>query len=79
MSTVDRTVLQQTSDEDLARQFLALSNSGKRGCQAYQCIEAEMRARSLIHRETRLSPSYTGSNSSRFDARPMLFAGSSFR
>lgn len=75
MGTADPIVLQQTSDEDLAKQYLALCHSGKRGSQAFQCIEAEMRARSLI-RESRLDTSYTGSRSS-FSPRDSMF--SSFR
>jgi len=50
---------------------------GKRGSQMYQRIEVEMRARHLL-RETRVETFYTASRS-RLDARPMLFAGSSFR
>jgi hypothetical protein len=78
MSTMYQAVLQQTSDEELARQYLELQRRGKRGSQAYECAEAEMRARNLL-RETRLETFYTGSRSSHFDSRPMLFAGSSFR
>jgi hypothetical protein len=78
MSTADQIVLKQASDEDLATLYLQLQRSGKRGSQAYQCLEVEMRARNLL-RETRLETFYTGSRSSRLDARPMLFAGSSFR
>lgn len=78
MNTVDQTVLQQASDEELAGQYLDLQRSGRRGSHAYQCIEAEMRARNLL-RETRVETFYTGSRSSHFDSRPMLFAGSSFR
>lgn len=63
MGTAEPIVLQQTSDEDLASQYLALCRSGKRGSHAFQCIEAEMRARNLI-RESRLDTSYTGSRSS---------------
>lgn len=79
MSNVDLSVWQKISDEELASQFLDLCRRDKRGSQVYQCIEAEMRARNLLHREPRLATSYTESRSSRYDARPMLFAGSSFR
>lgn len=79
MGTSEPVVLQRVSDEELARQYLELCRRGKRGSQMYQCVEAEMRARNLVHREARLSTSYTESRSSRYDARPMLFAGSSFR
>ena len=78
MSTVDQSILQQASDEQLARMYLELQRGGKRGSQMYQRIEVEMRARHLL-RETRVETFYTGSRSSRLDARPMLFAGSSFR
>ena len=78
MSTVEQQpVLQQASDEQLARMYLELRRSGKSGSQMYERVEAEMRARGLI-RQARVDTFYTGSNS-RFDARPMLFAGSSFR
>jgi hypothetical protein len=70
--------MQQASDEELARQYLELQRSGRRGSQAYECAEAEMRARNLL-REARLETFYTGSRSSRLDSRPMLFAGSTFR
>lgn len=80
MSTIDQTVLKQVSDDELAGQFLELSRSGKRGSHAFQCIEAEMRARNLLQHEVRLATSYSGSRSSSYDARPLLFAGySSFR
>lgn len=80
MSTEDQTVLRQASDEQLARMYLELSRSGKRGSQMYQRIEAEMRGRNLIHREARVQTFYTASSrASHLDARPMLFAGSSFR
>ena len=75
MGTAEPNVLQQISDEDLAAQYLALCRSGKRGSAAFQCIEAEMRARNLI-RESRLDTSYTGSHSS-FSPRESMF--SSFR
>jgi hypothetical protein len=77
VSTGEQTILQQASDEQLARMYLELSRSGKRGSQMYQRIEAEMRARNLIRREARVQTFYTSSRSP--DARPMLFAGSSFR
>ena len=76
MSTVDLTVFKQLSDEELARQYLELQRRGKRGSQVYQCVEVEMRSRNLL-RASRVETFYTGS--SRLDARPMLFAGSSFR
>ena len=78
MSTADQSVLKQASDEDLATLYLQMQRSGKRGSHAYQCLEVEMRARNLL-RETRVETFYTASRSSRLDARPMLFAGSSFR
>lgn len=78
MNTLDQTVLLQASDEDLATLYLQLQRNGKRGSQAYQSLEVEMRARNLL-RETRVETFYTGSRSSRLDARPMLFAGSTFR
>lgn len=75
MGTEQQTDLHQTTDEDLAGQYLALCRSGKRGSHAFQCLEAEMRARNLI-RETRLDTSYTSSRSS-FSPRDSMF--SSFR
>jgi hypothetical protein len=72
MGTADPNVLQQTSDEDLASQYLALCHSGKRGSHAYQCIEAELRARNLI-RESRLDTNYTASRSS-FSPRATMFS-----
>ncbi len=78
MISVDQIVLQQASDEELARQYLRLQHNGKRGSQAYECVEVEMRARHLL-RETRVETLYTGSPSSHLDSRPTLFAGSSFR
>ena len=72
MGTADQIVLQQTSDEDLASQYLALCRSGKRGSHAFACIETEMRARKLI-RESRLDTSYTGSRSS-FSPRASMFS-----
>ena len=79
MDNAEQTVLQQASDEQLAKMYLELCRSGKRGTQMYQRIEAEMRSRNLIHREARVQTFYTSSHSSRLDARPMLFAGSTFR
>jgi hypothetical protein len=75
MGTAEQTVLLQTSDEDLANQYLMMCRSGKRGSHDYQCVEAEMRARKLI-RESRLDTSYTSSHSS-FSPRGSMF--SSFR
>jgi hypothetical protein len=75
MSTVDQAVLQATSDEDLALQYLDFVHSGKRGSSACQSVEAEMRARNLI-RQTRLDTNYTASRSS-FTPRSSMFA--SFR
>ena len=72
MGTAEQNVLQQTSDEDLASQYLALCRSGKRGSQIFQSIETEMRARKLI-RESRLDTSYTGSRSS-FSPRGSMFS-----
>ena len=72
MGTVDQTVLQQTSDEELAKQYLAICQSGKRGSHAYQCIEAEMRARNLI-RQSRLDTSY-GTSRSSFAPRTSMFS-----
>jgi len=71
MGTAEQIVLKQTSDEDLAKQYLALCQSGKRGSHAFQCIETEMRARKLI-RESRLD-SYTSSRSS-FSPRGSMFS-----
>ena len=75
MNTVEQIDLRQTSDEDLVKQYLEFLHSGKRGSSMYQCVEAEMRARSLI-RQTRLDTSYTASRSS-FTPRTSMF--SSFR
>jgi hypothetical protein len=75
MNTVEQPVLRQVSDEDLAKQYLDFVHSGKRGSSAYQSVEAEMRARSLI-RQTRLDTNYTTSRSS-FTPRTSMF--SSFR
>jgi hypothetical protein len=75
MGTADQTVLHQTSDEDLAKQYLTLCQSGRRGSRNFQCVEAEMRARNLI-RESRLQTSYAASHSS-FTPRTSMF--SSFR
>ena len=79
MSNTEQSVLQQASDEQLAKMYLELCRSGKRGTQMFQRIEGEMRARNLIRREARVQTFYTSSQSSRLDARPMLFAGSTFR
>ncbi len=72
MSTVDQADLQQTSDEDLAQQYLGFIRSGKCGSFTYQCVEAEMRARNLI-RQSRLSTGYTASRSS-FSPRASMFS-----
>ena len=72
MGTAEPNVLQQTSDEDLVKQYLDLSRSGKRGSSTYQCIETEMRARNLI-RQSRLETSYTASQSS-FSPRASMFS-----
>ena len=72
MGTADPIVLQQTSDEDLAKQYLALCQSGKRGSHVYQCLETEMRARGLI-RESRLDTHYGASRSS-FSPRGSMFS-----
>ncbi len=71
MGTADQ-ILHQTSDEDLANQYLALCHSRKRGSHVYQCVESEMRARSLI-RESRLDTHYTGSRAS-FSPREAMFS-----
>ena len=75
MGTAEPNVLYQTSDEELARQYLELCRSGKRGSATYQCIETEMRRRNLI-RESRLDTQYTSSRPS-FTPRNSMF--SSFR
>ena len=75
MSIVDQAVLRQTSDEDLALQYLDFVNSGKRGSSTCQFVEAEMRARNLI-RQSRLDTDYTTSRAS-FSPRSSMF--SSFR
>lgn len=75
MGIAEQNVLLQTTDEDLAKQYLTLCQSGKRGSHAFQCVETEMRARGLI-RESRLDTSYTASHSS-FTPRASMF--SSFR
>jgi protein tyrosine phosphatase (PTP) superfamily phosphohydrolase (DUF442 family) len=75
MGTAEPNVLQQISDEDLAKQYLDFCRSGKRGSHAYQCVEAEMRRRNLI-RDSRLDTQYTSSHSS-FAPRNSMF--SSFR
>jgi hypothetical protein len=75
MSTVQLADLRQTSDEDLAKQYLEFVHSGKRGSSTYQSLELEMRARNLI-RQTRLDTNYSTSRSS-FTPRSSMF--SSFR
>ena len=76
MGTAEPTILlHEVSDEDLAAQYLEFCRSGKRGSHAYQCVEAEMRARNLI-RQSRLATDYTSSQSS-FSPRSSMF--SSFR
>jgi hypothetical protein len=72
MSTVEQAVLKQTSDEDLAKQYLDFVHSGKRGSSTFLCVEAEMRARNLI-RQTRLDTNYTASRSS-FSPRGSMFS-----
>jgi hypothetical protein len=72
MSTVEQAVLRQTSDEDLAKQYLGFVHSGKRGSATFLCVEAEMRARNLI-RQTRLDTNYTASRSS-FSPRSSMFS-----
>ena len=72
MSTADQVNLQQTSDEDLAKQYLDFVHRGKRGNATFLCVEAEMRARNLI-RQTRLDTSYTASRSS-FGPRSSMFS-----
>lgn len=75
MSTVEQTDLRQTSDEELAKQYLEFVHSGKRGSSMYQSVELEMRARNLI-RQSRLDTAYTAPRSS-FTPRASMF--SSFR
>ena len=72
MSTIE---LQNVSDEQLAGEYLELCRNGKRGSRAFQYIEAEMRARNLLPSEARLSTSYVGERSSRFDVRSTMFSG----
>jgi hypothetical protein len=72
MSTVEQAVLRQTSDEDLAKQYLDFVHSGKRGSSTYLRVEAEMRARNLI-RQSRLDTNYTASRSS-FSPRTSMFS-----
>jgi hypothetical protein len=72
MGTAEPNVLQQTSDEDLVKQYLELCRGGKRGSATFQCIEMEMRARNLI-RQSRLETSYTASHSS-FSPRASMFS-----
>jgi hypothetical protein len=63
MSTEEQAILRQTSDEDLAKQYLDFVQRGKRGSATFLCVEAEMRTRNLI-RQTRLDTNYTASRSS---------------
>jgi hypothetical protein len=72
MSTIDQAVLKQTSDEDLAKQYLDFVHRGKRGSATFLCVEAEMRERNLI-RQTRLDTNYTASRSS-FAPRSSMFS-----
>jgi hypothetical protein len=72
MSIAEQAVVQQTSDEDLVKQYLGFIHSGKRGSSTYQCVEAEMRARNLI-RQSRLDTGYTASRSS-FGPRTSMFS-----
>ncbi len=72
MSTIEQAVLQQTSDEDLVKQYLGFVHSGKCGSSTYRCVEAEMRARNLI-RQSRLGTGYTASRSS-FSPRGSMFS-----
>jgi hypothetical protein len=72
MSTVEQANLRQTSDEDLAKQYLDFVRSGKRGSATFLCVEAEMRSRNLI-RQTRLDTNYTASRSS-FSPRSSMFS-----
>ena len=72
MTTVDQAVLKQTSDEDLAKQYMDFIRSGRRGSATYLCVEAEMRARNLI-RQSRLDTGYTTSRSS-FSPRASMFS-----
>jgi len=73
MGTAEPNLLQQTSDEDLTGQYLALRRSGKCGSSMYQAIEAEMRARNLI-RQSRLDTSYGSSSRSSFAPRTSMFS-----
>lgn len=75
MGTLEQIDLRETSDEELAKQYLEFVHSGKRGSATYQSVELEMRARNLI-RNTRLDTDYTSSRSS-FSPRSSMF--SSFR
>jgi hypothetical protein len=72
MSTADQVSLKQTSDEDLAKQYMDFIHSGRRGSATYLCVEAEMRARNLI-RHSRLDTNYTASRSS-FAPRSSMFS-----
>jgi len=73
MDTADQTVWAQTSDEDLANQYLTLCQSGKKGSHTFQCVEAELRARNLI-RQSRLDTSYGTSGSRSFTPRSSMFS-----
>jgi hypothetical protein len=72
MSTAEQAELRQTSDEDLAKQYLDFVHSGKRGSSMYERVEAEMRARNLI-RQSRLDTNYTASRPS-FSPRTSMFS-----
>ncbi len=72
MSTADQVSLKQTSDEDLAKQYMDFIHRGRRGSAMYLCVEAEMRARNLI-RQSRLDTNYTSSRSS-FSPRSSMFS-----
>lgn len=77
MGIAEPNILRQISDEDLVRQYLEIRQTGKRGSQAYLCVETEMRARNLL-RPSRLDTNYTASSSgSSFAPRGSMF--SSFR
>ena len=75
MGTLEQIDLRETSDEELAKQYLEFVHSGKRGSALYQSVELEMRARNLI-RQSRLDTDYTASRAS-FSPRSSMF--SSFR
>ena len=75
MGTLEKIDLRETTDEELAKQYLEFVHSGKRGSAMYQSVELEMRARNLI-RNSRLDTDYTSSRAS-FSPRSSMF--SSFR